>query len=66
MVPLKSSEYTASWFLYTFVRSAITLKSIQDKLIDTDNTLIVVRGEEIGELGEKGQVIEEYLLLVTK
>ena len=37
-----------------------------NRLIDTENRLIVARGEEFGRVGEKGEGIKKYKLVVTE
>ena len=41
-------------------------KQNRNTLIDTENRLLVVRGRDVGGLGEKGEGIEKYKLVVTK
>ena len=41
-------------------------KQDRNRFIDTKNRLMVVRGEGTGGLGEKGEGIEQYKLVVTK
>ena len=43
-----------------------TNKQKRNRFMDTENKLMVTRWEEIGGLGEKGEGINKYKLVVTK
>ena len=49
------------WILKTKIN-----EQTRNRLIDTENKLMVARGEGVGGLGEKCEGIKDYNLVVTK
>ena len=64
---MKMETNKKCWDNFTYTRQSNTKqKNKQNRLIDTENILIVARWEGSGGMGEKGEGIKKYTLVITE
>ena len=61
----KSKDHMILFHMYNLKINKINEPN-RNSLTDTENGLMVAKGKEFGGLGEKGEAVNKYKLVVTK